>query len=333
MRIKFVVKGNNGCDWHRLYVPLDNIHFDSQDKVLMGVYGETEFPRDCDIYMFNRTIKMSPAELDRRRKEKGFKVVVDVDDYWVLPPSHYLYHIWNSNDYAREMTDFISMADLVTTTTERLKEKILPFNPNVIVYPNAMAFPGIPAEKSDKLRFLYAGGITHEHDIALLTRPFQRVDDFIRRKAEFVLCGFDDKHPSPTWNKMAKVFKSTDSYSIYGPLPVTEYMSHYDHADVAIIPLVDNTFNAHKSPLKIIEAATKGIPCIVSKVPPYSDLGDIPGVLWVEHSSDWLKHIRFCIKNPQWVTEAGSALQAHMSQHFNIVDWAAKRYEDLKTLL
>jgi len=91
--------------------------------------------------------------------------------------------------------------------------------------------------------------------------------------------------PSETvWNKFEEIF--TDNYKItseeykkwlktyknepypFGDindslfirrwtLPVTQYGKHYNHADICLAPLVESTFNAAKSELKIIEAGMK----------------------------------------------------------------------------
>lgn len=335
MKIKFIVKKGSGCDWHRLFQPLDHMTLEEGDTVDMGIYGEsTEDPGDCDIYMFNRDVTIPATKLLQMKKERGFKIVMDLDDYWILPPSHYLYEVWDSSAYSAKIISYMLIADVVTVTNERLADFVKSFCKNILIYPNAVPFDGSISTQSDKMRFLYAGGITHLPDVKLLDSAFRRIGDepFIHNKSEYILCGFDIKHQSDTWDGMAKVFSRTKSFRVYGQLPLDRYMEHYENADVCLVPLVENTFNSCKSTLKMIEAASQGKPCIVSEVLPYTELKDAPAVLWASNTSDWLRNIRFCLKNPKWVEHEGLAFQQYMKERYNIVDWAAKRYNDLKTL-
>ena len=69
-----------------------------------------------------------------------------------------------------------------------------------------------------------------------------------------------------------------------------------------------------------LEAASKGIPCIVSNVEPYKRDADAP-VLWVNKQSDWFDHLKLLINNKNLMHEYGEKLKA----------WAAERY-NLKTI-
>lgn len=279
----------------------------------MGIHSESEEPGDCDIYMFNREVKNDIP------RERGFKVVVDIDDYWILSPSHVLYgESWEQ--YAERMLKAVAEADIVTTTNPRLAFVLSLHNPNVHVYLNGLPFNNKDKTLGSKMRFGYVGGSTHQPDVELLSTTFNKAskESFIYNNAEFILCGYK---ASPSWNAMKDVFESSRSYKIYGDLSLLDYMEHYDNIDVALVPLEDNLFNSYKSSLKLIEAASKKCPVIVSDVPAYEDFKDAPGVLWVRSNKDWLKHIRFCIHNRDWVKTQGQALY----------DWAQQRYDITKT--
>lgn len=324
--IKFIAKNSSGCDWHRLYAPLNE--FPNADTIKMGVYEESEDPEDCDIYMFNRDINMSPEELMRLKKERGFKIVVDIDDFWILPPSHFLYQPWNENNYGEKMLSFIKIADLVTTTNTLLAERIKLYNSNVFVYPNGISFESFNKSQGTRTRFGYVGGITHKEDTKLLINPFAKAntEKYIKNNAEFVLCGYEDY---PEWDSIKTVFEASPCYKVFSSLPLTHYMEHYNQFDVALIPLVDNTFNRCKSSLKIVEASSKGLPCIVSNVCTYHDFKDAPGVLWVNKNADWLTHIRYCIKNPNWIIEQGQALHEWGKERFDIKHTSKQLYDIL----
>lgn len=277
----------------------------------------------------------TPIERVREWKARGVRIIVDCDDYWVLPSNHYLKDGPYEQTYVPKMLEFVEMADVVWTTNEQLRSKLLTHNPNVEVYPNTMHFEDHEKLPSDKMRFSYIGGITHLPDLTLLRTPFERIGGMpdIHTRATFTLSGFDTKTKSPTWDRMASVFYPTRSFEVYGDLPLTEYMHHYDRADVSLIPLVSNTFNSCKSFLKVVEAGSRGIPCIVSNTLPYTELKDAPGLLWVNNSQDWIKHIRFCLNNPDWVLGTGKLLHDYMKERYSVQDWSLLRYQSIHALL
>ena len=89
----------------------------------------------------------------------------------------------------------------------------------------------------------------------------------------------------------------------------------YENADICVIPLEQSDWHACKSNLKILEAASKRLPVIVSNVPPYNIDADAP-VLWVNKQSDWFNYINLLVNNPNLREQLGNALY----------EWAKKKY-------
>lgn len=336
-KIHIFIKPSSGCCYHRIYHPLDNIDFQEGDSVTMGVYGEDEsIPEGTNIVFFNRDIKTNPESLYKECKERNIKIVVDIDDFWELNANHYLSDTSYMQSYVPRMLSFIKLADVIVTTNKQLKEKLLPLNPNVVVFPNTMVFADTPCRGTQgQMRFGYCGGITHLHDVNLLRHSFEKLGGMqdVTSKAVFNLCGVDTKTYSPTWNAMSTTFSLAKSYNIYGALPLTDYMEHYKEIDVVLVPLVSNTFSSCKSILKIVEAASMGIPCIVSQTLPYTELIDAPGILWVQRNSDWVKHIKYCVNNPGYVVEAGKALHKYVGRRYDSISWGKLRYKFFKSLI
>lgn len=330
MRISFFVKAGHGPDWHRMVVPMESLVIKEGDSIKMGIYGMDEVPDlfDCDILIFNRSIKTPVDQLERLRKRYGFKIVLDLDDYWELGSTHPLYQHWQSEQIAEMTLGYIKMADLVTVTNERLATKVSLYNQNVAIIPNALPFDPLVPKSSDKTRFIYAGSITHIPDIEILKNRFGRIDPYIRDRASFLLAGVGD-HAG--WDGPKKIFKATGSYEFLPVLPLDQYMRHYDNADVALVPLIDNEFNGHKSILKVMEAASRGLPCLVSKVLPYyPELQNAPGISWVEDGSDWLRLIRFHIKNRNWSKDQGVQLYNYIKDRYSLDEINKIRYEVLR---
>jgi glycosyltransferase involved in cell wall biosynthesis len=298
----------------------------------MGIYGQEDAELfDCDILMFNRSIKTPAKELVQLRNKYGFKIVLDLDDYWVLGSTHPLYKSWKEGQFGEDILSYVKIADHVLVTNYSLYTKVREYNQAASIVPNALTFthPTQPP-RSGKMKFIYSGSVTHIPDLEILRSKFRRIEPFVRDSASFVLAGVGE-HKG--WDKPKEIFESTGSYEFMPVLPLDRYMEHYDTADVALVPLVDNEFNKHKSVLKVLEAASRGLPCIVSNVLPYKELGPNAPIMWANTGADWLRHIRFCIKNPNWVKHQGMRLYDFMKAKFSLDDVNKLRYEILRSVL
>lgn len=128
-------------------------------------------------------------------KNQGVKVIVDTDDYWQIDKTHYLYSAFQKNNIAKHMVDTYAAADLVTCSTQALYDKILKYNKNVFVIPNAIDKDESQFKanktKSDRLRIGYIGGSSHLKDIELIKSIGELLYNEYKDKLQFVLCGFD----------------------------------------------------------------------------------------------------------------------------------------------
>jgi glycosyltransferase involved in cell wall biosynthesis len=110
------------------------------------------------------------------------------------------------------------------------------------------------------------------------------------------------------------------------------YMEHYKHADIMLIPLEDSKWHGCKSNLKILEAASKRIPCIVSNVEPYNVDKDCP-VLFVNSQSDWNKHIKYLVNNPEERIKLGNQLYEWAKEKYNYQEISQRRFEAYSSLI
>lgn len=111
------------------------------------------------------------------------------------------------------------------------------------------------------------------------------------------------------------------------------YLNYYDTANVAIAPLQDTFWNRHKSELKVIEAAAKKIPIILSGVPPYSDMPTYKGMMMIYKNSDWIEYIKYCTKNPERVKEMGEILHNSIAEKYDLIKINQKRLQIFRNLL
>jgi glycosyltransferase involved in cell wall biosynthesis len=320
MRIITVGQRNSGVSFHRLFNPV--IYLPKDYAMMTDVLTEEELEKGYDILFINRYIAgMEVQEVARLRDKYGFKLVVDVDDYWNLDPWHILYGKYPTH----KVIDHIMIADIVTCSNNDLALQISQYNKNCVIVPNALPygedqFTDVKTE-SEKVRFVYAGSVTHEKDIAILKNPMKRIagDSMVKNNSTFILCGYsEDKQVAEPWGRMINDYMcgfKVDGY-IRGALPVDQYMNFYNEADACLVPLVNSKFNSMKSNLKVLEAATKNAPVICSNVKPYADCKYI---IPVNNQSDWFTNIKKVVKDAIYRKEMGIANCEWCRENFNLI--------------
>lgn len=252
------------------------------------------------------------VKLISQLQNKGVKIIVDVDDYWELPISHYLYRYSKQNNLIEKTLSFIQAADLITTTTKYLSKEIFKYNKNVAILPNSLnpregqlRIGEIPSEK---VRIGWIGGASHLEDIKL----FRNIGVFSKLKNEniqFLIAGFDirirnqygqieESFEKSVWKKYEEIITNnystiSDEYKKYlfqldkhlnfhneynepyrrvWTKPANKYLKIFNEIDIVLIPLTNNKFNKYKSELKLIEAGFFKKPVVCSDVQQYSDV-------------------------------------------------------------
>lgn len=218
--------------------------------------------------------------------------------------------------------------------------------------------------KALKMRFGFYQGTTHRADIELAHKDIQQVFDnpSLISKAQIVLSGFmaadqsvinpDTGRPNPSEyigyeqliTDKLRVIKNEEyktylkycraegnenwmqeSYWRCWGTHVKNWGYTYNFTDVSIVPLVHNLFNKCKSELKMIEAGFKGKAVIVSDVNPYKILATDKNSFLVKGSNTFYKQIKYCIENPNAVTDKANQLHEDVKAKYRLWDLVDKR--------
>lgn len=332
MKVLGLTQRESGCGWHRIFMPL--AFMEGVKAKVTNIPTEEILAESYDILFYNR---FSIWDSNIAEVKKDFKVVVDMDDDWVLPPGHIMANGYEK--FQNRIESNISNADLVTCTNKRLYDRIKPFNDNVVIVPNAIPYGHHQysdfKEDSLALRIFWAGSVTHERDLAILRNPLKKLSTY-KNQIKMVLGGYTDTdyHSKAIWQRMFSHFTNGGRLPwmrMSGTTP-NEYMRHYEHADIMLVPLEESDWHACKSNLKLLEAAAKKLPVICSYVEPYKLDEDAP-VLWVKKQSDWFKHLKTLIHEPQTRQELGQKLYEWASAKYNFTAINATRKEAFARLV
>jgi hypothetical protein len=177
---------------------------------------------------------------------KGYTLVMDFDDH----PDH--------NPVVAEH-GYLSFRAVhaVQVTTEPLAALIRPWNPEVAVFPSAIAELGPPLPRSDAAEVTICfAALNREADWAPIIAHLNRTIAAISKPVHVVVVfdrAFFDAVATPR-----KTFRSLLNYA--------EYLDVLRTADIVLMPLGDTEFNRCKSDLKFLEASACGAVALASPV-------------------------------------------------------------------
>lgn len=149
--------------------------------------------------LYDDKMQIKVWNLVTEAKKIGIKTILDMDDYWNYGEEHPLFKICMANAFPVKAPVNFNIFDCVTTTTERLKKEILPYNKNVYILENCISKNdgqySMKKNPSKRIRLGLTGGSSHTNDIKQLIGEDESfldyLSDCIRNKIQLVLCGFN----------------------------------------------------------------------------------------------------------------------------------------------
>lgn len=270
-RVIFVGLGATAVCWYRCAMPATFLGAD-----WIGVIGEppelsmvtgnvrdaTQLPNwnDYDVIVLQQPA--GPRWLDwiRRRKDRGAKVLFEVDDFLhgirKLPPGEHDYAAGYKVKRLRDLEACMRTCDGIITSTEYIAHRYRQFNRRLYVCRNGvdtgrynLTLPG-----RDSFNVGWAGGTGHSRAVR---GWLPAVDGFMDAHADtcFVSIG------EPYANRLRKPGRETRLLTV--PFTSLEtYPAAMTHMDVALAPAGKHAFYRGKSDLRWLEAGALGIPTI-----------------------------------------------------------------------
>lgn len=331
----------SGVEYHRLLTPC--IHLAKNYPVEVHQANEIDVNtislHKFQLVVFSRVLSNlgRDEEVLAALQKAGTPFIVDVDDYWKLPPAHLMKQQWGLYRMAARIELALKHATAVTTTTPHLASQVKNINKNVYVLPNAIdpeqpQFIARPVA-SHQVRVGWVGGICHTEDIPLLQKGFEQLhaDEPLSSRFTVKLCGFNPVNLD-VWAYYEHIFTAGKPRAQYERVPamdIRQYATLYNRLDVCLVPLADTPFNRCKSPLKLLEAGWFKKACVVSELYPYTLMSKHrENVLFVSNNkTDWYKHIKKLILNPSLREDLGNALHETVKQNYLMDTVNEKRWE------
>lgn len=286
----------------------------------------------ADVVVFHRPDDAKKVQAAKLLQQAGKKVVFDNDDTY-KPNTGVPTNMQSLNgeellkEINKNLDEFITIADLVTTTTDFLADEYRQLNDNVIVLPN-MVDPDDwedPEEnETDKVRVGLVGSVLSNDDYLDIVPLLNELNE--RKDVQLVIFGL----PAQTYKKASEIYaKELEFWHGYDIewQPFVEHAEYNDtltelRLDIMLIPRHESYFNKCKSNVKFLEAAMCKVPVIATsfadgKSPYDKDLNGENGIL-IKDKADWVKETMALIADKPRRKKMGQNAYDYVMEHYNI---------------
>ena len=281
----------------------------------------------ADVLVVQRNPSLNVLAAMRLAFNVDMPVVYDIDDLLTEVPPFLQSH--EALQAARgPIIACLGAADVVTTTTPRLKEQLLAHAETVCVIPNCADATEVDVaakhSAAGPVTLLVASTDTVRVDMVIpaLRRVAQTHGDRVRIAAI-----------GPIAHELHRNGVPVMAHPIMSYAEFRGYLAGLTNA-VGVIPLKDSLFSSCKSAIKYVDYAFAGIPAVCSAVSPYNDVvrDGAAGLLVPNVEADWFNALDRLVRSPQdrcrLATNAIACCRANYS-----LDSAAQRWNDLLSRL
>jgi len=275
-----------------------------------------------DVIIFSRPI-MGCLDYIKQLKKNNIKIIVDYDD-----PLPLVFSEVNLETHFNETLQIIQEVDVITTTTEQLKEYFYlhSFNKNIKVLPNILNKSFVSENKvyhNDKVVLGWFGNSGHYESL----KKIKDVIINILNEYENVYFNlyaptqsFFDLFDHPKVNKIMYVFN------------FSEFQENIGDIDINLAPLNENYHNFFKSNIRIILPGFKGIPSVADNFSEYKLLGN-ENVLLCETNEDWYNNIKKLINDPELRFNIGLNIKKYITNNLSYESWKSEKSKMFKSLI
>jgi len=310
-------QGESPATHIRIYLPFDGL----------AEEGAIEYRKECvtsvspdalhwaEVVILQKLHGSKGLEVLEIARLYGKPVIYDTDDNWVeSPPTYHPAYAYHSKLLVKNTVErYLSKADLVTVSTEALRDAYKRFNENIRVIPNTVAFmlPLSKRHETGTVRIGYAGTRTHEGDFEVVAPALNRLRREFKDKIRLVFLGYVPE--SLERGQDIEEWGFTENYGSY--LQILGRL----RIDMAVAPLQDNRFNRYKSNIKYLEYSSAGIAGVYSRCPAYETtlVHEMTGLL-VDHNEEaWYEAMKDLVEKPFLRKRIVSAARKDVQERFH----------------
>ncbi|WP_158150963.1 glycosyltransferase [Pantoea ananatis] len=308
-----------GCGYYRIIKPFETMKKNGlvdgklSETMLSVPYLERYKP---DSVVFQRQLTPEFHEwASYVRKVSGVFKVFELDDLLTHIPLKNIHKSEFGSDVIKMLRKSLSFVDRFVVSTQPLAEAYKHLHSNIVVRQNCLSedwWGNLVSlrQQGRKPRVGWAGGSSHRGDLEML---IDVVKSF-HNEVEWVFFGMCPEQIRPWITE----FHSGVDIEIY-PQKLASL-----NLDLALAPVEDNSFNACKSNLRLLEYGACSIPVICSDVECYR--GSLPATRVRNRYKDWHDAIRMHLNDSAYSEAMGKALHDAVMRNYVLNEERAKEW-------
>ncbi len=317
-----------GCGNYRVISPLNSL----KDKMLAQTYigprqdiyqGLPPIPTITDIirmqpetvYLQSVLTEDMITSLEQFKRIGSLRFVTDMDDLKTDLPVKNSNRKYIAKDIRSRLRRFLVNFDLLTVSTDPLREAYQHLVDSVVVVPNRIdssKWSGIESMRrvGSKPRVGWVGAQQHQGDLEIII-------DVVKQTAQEV----DWIFMGMCLDELKPYVKEVHEFEV----DFTKYPAKMAslNLDLAVAPLEIHPFNEAKSNLRVLEYGMLGWPVICTDIYPYQNA---PVKRVKNTTADWLKAIRERVYDLDFAAKEGDRLRSWVLQHWilqdHLQDWS-----------
>jgi len=313
--ILFIARDDGGCGFYRCSQVasfLNRAGLAKAKSVLQNPSHEDLL--EADLVIMQNTGSPEGASIANFMMANNIPFMTEFDDFIFHVSPHNLagWPAWNPGTlYLNRSLEMTKKAVGVTVSTNWLAKEFFPYNPKIFVVPNYLDKDkwDVPIMKKidGKIRIGWAGGNAHADDLKMITKVLDKIIAEYKGKILFETMGMTRHELSGVFNlKMTSDVCPSCGYEGEIHHHPGEELQNYPLVlasmgwDIAVAPVINNSFGNAKSDLKIKEYSALGIPVVASKVDPYVEAAKSNAQVCLADTFDeWYNAIKYLINNPE----------------------------------
>jgi glycosyltransferase involved in cell wall biosynthesis len=231
--------------------------------------------------------------------------------------------LWFTDEHL-EMLEWMSReADGVLVSTEPLRQRVLRYNRNVVVLPNALDERLLvktlrQAEDTpfDSRRIVigYMGTKNHDEDMELIAPALHHLHRCYPGRIELQIVGVIARegslkalHGLPY--RVITPPPGADDYPLFMP-----WFTSTMRWDIAVAPLRDSAYNRCKSDIKLLDYAAVCAAGVYSRIAPYESLPEGTGLLADSTPESWTQALEQLVRHPELRRAIAAAARRYVTQ-------------------
>jgi len=313
--ILFVARDDGGCGFFRCVQPSKFLQRSGlcDSKTIL----QKPTPEDllnADLVIMQNSGPVEGSNIAKFMLDNNIPFLTEFDDFvhHVSPNNVAGYGGWNPGTlFLNRAMEMSKVACGITVSTNQLAREYFPYNPNLFVIPNYLdkdKWDQPTVKRNDgKIRIGWAGGNAHADDLKMISKVLNKIVKEYNGKVIFETMGMT-RHELDGVFPMQVYGETCPSCGYEGELHhyPGESLDNYSMIlaskgwDIALAPVINNSFGNCKSDLKIKEYSALGIPMVASPIVPYIESARSGArILFAETFEEWYNQIKELIDNSE----------------------------------